>query len=84
MATVCPSHDSDIGLCVRPVPVADVDWQKTVDLVWAGMTIQQAAAALDVPYGELLWHLAEMPEMKVLLVDVAMVAAYKNRVLKGK
>jgi hypothetical protein len=42
------------------------------------MTIQQASDALGLDYAEVRWHLNVRPELRIFLLDVAMLADYRK------
>ena len=61
--------------------LVEVNWQELVEIVWQGKTVQQAAVELGLTYPAILWHLNTMPEMKKFLLDVSMLADYRDKEL---
>ena len=47
------------------------------------MTIQQASDALGLDYTEVRWHLNVRPELRVFLLDVAMLADRRKEILRN-
>ena len=55
-----------------------ISWRAIADHMWDGKTIQEACELIRIDYSDVMHELNAWPEMKAFLVDVSMVANYRD------
>ena len=60
---------------------SSISWRAIADHMWEGRTIQEACELIRIDYKDVSYQLNAWPEMKSFLLDVSMVADYRDREL---